>query len=226
MHAPQVRERGADLRRDLRQLRLHRRRRRGDARLPARADRRRASRASARSTRAEGEAADLGPPYLLTVATLEPRKNLGTLVEAFALLGDTGLALAVVGGGGLGRAAASSTGPASSGSAACRRRGARAPLPRRRGRRLPVAVRGLRDADHRGDGVAGRRSSRRRTRRSTRRAATPRCGADPESPEAMAAAIREALARGTSCARSASRTRRRSRGRQGELFLEGYRRFA
>ena len=49
-----------------------------------------------------GEAADLGRPYLLTVATLEPRKNLGTLVEAFRLLGDLGLTLAVVGGRGWG----------------------------------------------------------------------------------------------------------------------------
>ena len=41
-------------------------------------------------------------PYLLTVATLEPRKNLGTLVEAFRLLADTDCALAVVGGAGWG----------------------------------------------------------------------------------------------------------------------------
>src|SRR5205814_420109 len=50
--------------------------------------------------RADGEREDLGRPYLLTVATLEPRKNLGTLVEAHALLADAGLALAVVGGAG------------------------------------------------------------------------------------------------------------------------------
>jgi glycosyltransferase involved in cell wall biosynthesis len=35
---------------------------------------------------AEGEKADLGGPYVLTVSTLEPRKNLPALVEAFALL--------------------------------------------------------------------------------------------------------------------------------------------
>ena len=34
----------------------------------------------------EGERADLGAPYVLSVSTLEPRKNLATLVEAFALL--------------------------------------------------------------------------------------------------------------------------------------------
>ena len=52
--------------------------------------------------RADGETAALDRPYLLTVATLEPRKNLGTLVEAHALLGDTGLALAVAGAKGWG----------------------------------------------------------------------------------------------------------------------------
>jgi glycosyltransferase involved in cell wall biosynthesis len=49
----------------------------------------------------EGEAADLGSPYVLTVATLEPRKNLQVLVEAHRLLGDD-LVLAVVGGEGWG----------------------------------------------------------------------------------------------------------------------------
>jgi glycosyltransferase involved in cell wall biosynthesis len=48
----------------------------------------------------EGEAADLGAPYVLTVATLEPRKNLQVLVEAQRLLG--GLQLAVVGAEGWG----------------------------------------------------------------------------------------------------------------------------
>jgi glycosyltransferase involved in cell wall biosynthesis len=47
----------------------------------------------------EGERADLGRPYALTVATLEPRKNLDTLLEAHRLLGN-GLALAVAGGAG------------------------------------------------------------------------------------------------------------------------------
>jgi glycosyltransferase involved in cell wall biosynthesis len=48
---------------------------------------------------AEGERADLGRRYALTVATLEPRKNLETLLAAHRLLGD-GLALAVAGGEG------------------------------------------------------------------------------------------------------------------------------
>ena len=49
-----------------------------------------------------GERRDLGRPYVLTVATLEPRKNLGTLVEAYGRLGDLELALAVVGAAGWG----------------------------------------------------------------------------------------------------------------------------
>jgi glycosyltransferase involved in cell wall biosynthesis len=36
--------------------------------------------------RTEGEAADLGGPYVLSVGTLEPRKNLPALVAAFAVL--------------------------------------------------------------------------------------------------------------------------------------------
>jgi len=50
---------------------------------------------------AEGKRADLGRPYLLTVATLEPRKNLETLVRAFRLL-DGDHALAIVGAEGWG----------------------------------------------------------------------------------------------------------------------------
>ncbi len=34
----------------------------------------------------EGPRTDLGSPYVLSVATLEPRKNLATLVEAFGLV--------------------------------------------------------------------------------------------------------------------------------------------
>jgi glycosyltransferase involved in cell wall biosynthesis len=51
----------------------------------------------------EGEPADLGKPYLLTVATLEPRKNLGALVDAYRLLGRDDLLLALVGAEGWGQ---------------------------------------------------------------------------------------------------------------------------
>jgi glycosyltransferase involved in cell wall biosynthesis len=50
---------------------------------------------------AAGDRADLGRPYVLTVATLEPRKNLETLLAAHRLL-DRRLLLAVAGGPGWG----------------------------------------------------------------------------------------------------------------------------
>jgi glycosyltransferase involved in cell wall biosynthesis len=49
----------------------------------------------------EGERAELGNPYILTVATLEPRKNLETLLAAHALLGGD-VRLAIVGAAGWG----------------------------------------------------------------------------------------------------------------------------
>jgi glycosyltransferase involved in cell wall biosynthesis len=51
--------------------------------------------------RPDGDRAELGRPYVLTVATLEPRKNLATLAAAHRLLGGE-LALAVVGAEGWG----------------------------------------------------------------------------------------------------------------------------
>jgi len=50
----------------------------------------------------DGAERDLGAPYLLTVATLEPRKNLAALLEAHRLLDDTGLRLAIAGAAGWG----------------------------------------------------------------------------------------------------------------------------
>jgi alpha-1,3-rhamnosyl/mannosyltransferase len=49
----------------------------------------------------EGGRADLGRPYLLTVATLEPRKNLATLLAAYRLL-QTDVDLAIAGAAGWG----------------------------------------------------------------------------------------------------------------------------
>ena len=51
---------------------------------------------------AGGTRVDLGRPYALTVATLEPRKNLATLLDAHRALGESGLALAVAGAAGWG----------------------------------------------------------------------------------------------------------------------------
>ena len=50
----------------------------------------------------DGDSADLGAPYVLTVATLEPRKNLGALLDAFDQLAGDDLVLAVVGSEGWG----------------------------------------------------------------------------------------------------------------------------
>jgi glycosyltransferase involved in cell wall biosynthesis len=50
----------------------------------------------------DGARAELGRPYALTVATLEPRKNLATLLEAYRLLDGSELALAVAGAAGWG----------------------------------------------------------------------------------------------------------------------------
>jgi glycosyltransferase involved in cell wall biosynthesis len=53
---------------------------------------------------ADGERADLGRPYVLSLATLEPRKNLATLVEAWRPLAGE-FALAVAGAAGWGEQA-------------------------------------------------------------------------------------------------------------------------
>ena len=162
--------------------------------VPARAGARRASRDRRRSSRADGPVADLGAPYLLTVATLEPRKNLGTLVDAFALLADTDLVARRRRRRRAGASSRSSTGRGivrlgrvTDEELARLYRGAA-------GGRLPVALRGLRHADHRGDGVG--RARRRLGARVDGRGVRRRRGARrPREPEAIAAAIREALAR-------------------------------
>ena len=122
----------------------------------------------------DGSGRDLGRPYALTVATLEPRKNLGTLVEAYRRLDPDELALAVAGAAGWGEQPALDA----PGVAAARlhaARGAAGALPRRERLRLSVALRGLRDARRRGDGLRRARASSPRTPRSTRPAATRPC---------------------------------------------------
>ncbi len=73
-----------------------------EATLGVRPGRIRVARPGARRIfRPDGPSAELGRPFALTVATLEPRKNLGTLLEAHALLAGE-LELAVVGAEGWG----------------------------------------------------------------------------------------------------------------------------
>ena len=50
----------------------------------------------------EGDRVELGRPYVLTVATLEPRKNLSTLLDAYRRLPASDLGLAVAGAAGWG----------------------------------------------------------------------------------------------------------------------------
>ena len=81
----EVRARCADVRPDRRQLRVHG----GGGRRAARASRGSGSASriprSIRSSGPEGPQRDLGGPYVLTVATLERRKNLETLLDGDAV---------------------------------------------------------------------------------------------------------------------------------------------
>jgi glycosyltransferase involved in cell wall biosynthesis len=173
---------------------------------------------------ADGPAADLGAPYILTVATLEPRKNLGTLVDAFALLADTDLSLVVVGGQGWGeqpqldRPGIVRLGYVSDQELARLYRGAQAvaypsrfegfgmPITEAMASGAPVVVSAHESMDEASGDAAVR--------------------ADPESSQAIASAIREALARRDELrVKGIERARQFTWRRTGEVFLEGYERF-
>ncbi len=192
--------------------------------FPRERDRRRASGDRRGVHAADGPQAELGGPYLLTVATLEPRKNLGTLVEAFALLERHRPRARRRRRERAGASSRSSTGPGivrlgrvDDDELARLYRGAAVVVypSRFEGFGMPIteAMASRRARRRLGAPVAGRGVRRRRGARPTRRA--PR-----RSPRRSARRSTGA----TSCARAGSRTLRSfSWRRDGELFLEGYR---
>ena len=221
MHGEKYAEHRAHLRRDLHELGVHCERRRRAPRRAARARPRRAAGAG-HGFSPEGRRAELGGPYVLGVGTLEPRKNLGRLVEAWRLL-DGDLVLALAGGEGWGEQPQLGGSRHPSARLRPRRRAAGVSIEAPRSSSIRRCSRASASRSSR-RWPAGHRSSRRRIPRWTRPAATRPCArirtirtrSPLPSPRRSAAA--------TSSCRRGSRTPPGSPGaRSGETFLRGLR---
>ena len=169
--------------------------------------------------RADGERADLGRPYVLTVATLEPRKNLETLIAAHRLLGEEFL-LAVAGGTGWGDQPElrprTSSGSVSSPTTSSRASTAGPPSPS-----IPPASRASACRSPR-RWRAGRPRWRRRTPRWTRRPVRLPCAPTRTTPRRSPPPSETRSSGGTSSFRPASRRLAASRGARRGAFLAGY----
>jgi len=170
--------------------------------------------------KSDGERADLGRPYLLTVATLEPRKNLETLLAAHRLL-DLDLLLAVSGPPGWGpeveleREGVRGLGYVTDEELARLYRGAEAFV-------FPSRFEGF------GIPVLEAMASGAPAVVSSHPSLDDACGdaavrVDPDSPEAIAAGIAEALSRRDELtARGLEHARRFTWEATGRAFLDGY----
>jgi hypothetical protein len=170
-----------------------------------------------------GASWDLGGPFVLTVATLERRKNLETLLAAMKLVRRRRpeLRLAVVGAPGWQGPSLEADGVLAPGyvdddELAALYRGAEVFV------RLSVSVRGLRHADRRSDGL--RNASHRVGPSFSRRASGDvALRAEPEDPEAFAAEIERAIDAGHERARAGLEHADRFSARgQGEAVLRAY----